>query len=122
MLAALKRFVDMLFTVIKVIIAALVIAFSAWLADKKPEMAGFITALPLVSILAVAFAYVEHQNMLLVSQYAKSIIVAVPISWLFFVPFFVSERLNLSFWSSWGLGLLLLFLGYFLHQWILKQL
>jgi hypothetical protein len=122
MLAALKRFVGMLFTVIKVTIAALVIAFSAWLAGKKPEMAGFITALPLVSILAVAFAYAEHQNMLVVSQYAKSIIVAVPISWLFFVPFFVSERLNLSFWSSWGLGLLLLFLGYFLHQWILKQL
>jgi hypothetical protein len=111
----------MLFTVIKVTIAAFVIAFAAWLAGKKPEMAGFITALPLVSILAIAFAYAEHQNMVIISQYAKSIIVAVPISWLFFVPFFFTEKFDFGFWPSWVLGLLLLFIGYFLHQWILKQ-
>ena len=30
----------MLFTIIKITIAALVIAFASWLAGKKPEMAG----------------------------------------------------------------------------------
>lgn len=112
----------MLFTIIKVAIAACVIAFASWLAGKKPEMAGFITALPLVSIFAIAFAYMEHQNISIISQYAKSIIVAVPISWLFFVPFFFTEKFNFGFWLSWVLGLALLVFGYFLHQWILKQI
>jgi hypothetical protein len=112
----------MLFTLFKVTIAALVIAFASWLAGKKPEMAGFITALPLVSILAIAFAYMQHQDLAVTSQYARSIVVAVPISWLFFMPFFFTEKFNVGFWPSWALGLVLLIFGYFLHQWILKQI
>jgi uncharacterized sodium:solute symporter family permease YidK len=111
----------MLFTIFKVSIAVFVIAFASWLAGKKPEMAGFITALPLVSIFAIAFAYMQHQDLAITSQYAKSIVVAVPISWLFFVPFFFTEKFNVGFWLSWVLGLVLLVFGYFLHQWILKQ-
>ena len=64
----------MLFTALKVTIAAFVIAFASWLAGKRPEMAGFITALPLVSILAIAFAYYQHQDVGVSSQYARSII------------------------------------------------
>lgn len=110
----------MLFTIIKVTIAAFVIAFASWLAGKKPEMAGFITALPLVSILAIAFAYTQHQDVAVTSQYAKSIILAVPVSWLFFVPFFFTEKFDLAFWPCWVAGLALLVVGYFIHQWILK--
>ena len=112
----------MLFTVFKASIGAFVIVFASWLAGKKPELAGFITALPLVSIVAIAFAYAQHQDMSVTSQYAKSIIFAVPISWLFFVPFFFTEKYSLGFWASWVIGLALLVVGYFLHQWILKQL
>ncbi len=50
----------MLFTALKAGIAAFVIVFASWLAGKKPELAGFITALPLVSIMAIAFAYTQH--------------------------------------------------------------
>ena len=37
-------------------------------------------------------------------------------------PFFFAERFHLSFWQTWGLGLLLLVGGYFLHQAILRWL
>lgn len=111
----------MLFTALKASIAALVIVFASWLAGKKPELAGFITALPLVSIMAIAFAYTQHGDASNTAQYARSIIFAVPISWLFFLPFFFTEKFDLGFWLSWGIGLVLLVVGYFLHQWILKQ-
>lgn len=111
----------MLFTIIKVGLAAFVIAFASWLAGKKPELAGFITALPLVSIIAIAFAYTQHGDVENTAQYARSIILAVPVSWLFFVPFFFTEKLDLGFWPCWVAGLLLLGVGYFIHQWILKQ-
>ena len=70
----------MVFTTLKIAIAALVIAFASWLSGKRPELAGFITALPLVSILAIAFSYIQYQDTATTAQYARSIILAVPIS------------------------------------------
>ncbi len=110
----------MLLTAFKTAISAAIIVFASWLAGKKPEMAGFITALPLVSIIAIAFAYQQHGDLTITTQYAKSIILAVPVSWLFFVPFFFTEKFDLGFWISWTLGLVLLAVGYFIHQWIIK--
>jgi hypothetical protein len=109
----------MFFTVLRVGIAVAVITIASWLSGKKPELAGFITALPLVSILAIAFSFQEHQDLAATSQYARSIILAVPVSWLFFVPFFFSEKWHLGFWPSWALGLVLLAGGFFIHQWIM---
>lgn len=40
---------------LKIGIATIVIGFASWLAGKKPELAGFIIALPIVSLLALAF-------------------------------------------------------------------
>jgi len=110
----------MIFTFLKAGVAAFVIVFASWLAGKKPELAGFITALPLVSIIAIAFAYTQHGDVDITARYARSIIFALPISWLFFVPFFFTEKFNLGFWPSWVMGLALLAAGYFLHQWFLK--
>lgn len=110
----------MTLSILKTILAVTVIMFASWLSNKKPELAGFITALPLVSILAIAFAYNQHGDIGNTAQYARSIILAVPISWLFFLPFFLTEKFNLNFWISWTSGLILLVIGYFIHQLILK--
>ncbi|MGQ9424360.1 DUF3147 family protein [Gilvimarinus sp. F26214L] len=109
-----------MFSILKIAIAACVIAFASWLSGRKPELAGFITALPLVSILAIAFSYLQYQDPETTAQYARSIIFAVPISWLFFVPFFFIEKWSINFWISYGCGLILLVAGYFLHQFIMK--
>jgi hypothetical protein len=110
----------MMFMALKVIISTSVIIFASWLAGKKPELAGFITALPLVSIIAIALSYWQNHDPAASSQYAKSIILAVPVSWLFFVPFFFTEKLGINFWSAWAAGLVLLAAGYFIHQGIMK--
>jgi len=102
--------------VLKILIAASVIALASWFSGKKPELAGFIIALPLASILALLFSYAEHQDTSATITFAKSIMVGVPVSYLFFVPFFLAERWQLSFWSCFASGLLLLVVGYFLHQ------
>ncbi len=112
----------MIFTALKVTIAAFVIAFASWLSGKKPELAGFITALPLVSILAIAFSYIQYQDTATTAQYARSIIFAVPISWVFFLPFFFIEKWDLNFWLSYIVGLALLVGGYFLHQYIMRNI
>jgi hypothetical protein len=105
----------MLFTSIKILFVSSIIVFSSWLSAKKPELAGFITALPLVSIIAIALAYVQNHDVENTSKYARSIIFAVPISWLFFVPFFFIDKIPYGFWGAWVLGLVLLFCGYLIH-------
>jgi len=112
----------MIFTIVKVSLAVAVIMFASWLSGKKPELAGFITALPLVSMLAIAFSYLQHHDASATTQYAKSIIIAVPISWLFFLPFFFTEKWGIGVWASYLTGLALLPIGYFLHQQIMKLL
>lgn len=107
---------------LKIVIAVGIILGSSWLSGKRPEMAGFLTALPLVSILALAFSYADNGSLALSAKYARSILLAVPVSWLFFLPFFVAERWGLSFWQAWGGGLVLLAVGYFVHQCVLRLL
>ena len=63
----------------KVLLAALVIAFASWLSVKKPILAGFIIALPLLSILSIAFSYAEHKNLDKTILFAKSIVIGIPL-------------------------------------------
>ena len=103
---------------VKVLLAASVIAFASWLSGKKPELSGFIIALPIASIIAIAFSYLEYKNTENTIIFAKSILVGVPVSYLFFLPFFFAKNFNMNFWLIYGLGIILLLIGYFIHKYI----
>lgn len=105
----------MLLAIGKVLLAAALISFVSWLSGKKTSLAGFLTALPLTSMLALAFSHWEWGNTKQSVDYAKSVFAAVPVSLLFFVPFFLAQKLNLGFWSSYVAGVVLLAAGYFIH-------
>lgn len=107
---------------LKIAIAAAVIAFASWLAGRRPELAGFIVALPLVSLLAILFSYLEHRDPAASITFAKSILIGVPISYLFFLPFFFAEKLNYGFWVSYLTGLVLLVIGFFIHRFLVGLL
>ena len=102
----------------KILLAALVIAFASWLSGKKPELSGFIIALPIASIIAIAFSYLEHKNTENTVIFAKSILVGIPVSYLFFLPFFFAKNFNMNFWLIYGLGIILMLIGYFVHKYI----
>jgi hypothetical protein len=46
---------NMWLAIAKVVIAAILISFVSWLSGRKTGMAGFLTALPLTTLLALAF-------------------------------------------------------------------
>ena len=79
-------------------------------------MAGFIIALPLISLIAVLLSYLEFKDTTSSIKFARSIFYAVPITLLFFVPFLLADRFKLTFWSSYIMGLVLLVIGYFIHR------
>ena len=107
-----------MFFIVKLLISGLIIAFSSWLAGQYPKLAGFIIALPLVSLIAIAFSYYEHNDVEKTILFTKSILVAVPVSYLFFLPFFFAKSLNMNFLMIYGAGLGLLIIGFFIHKYI----
>lgn len=107
---------------IKILVAATIIALASWLAGRKPVLAGFLIALPLTSMIAMVFAYVEHQDMDKIHKFSVSILAALPLSLLFFVPFICHRWLKLSFVSAFVLGLFLLSVAYLIHSHILKPI
>lgn len=112
----------MFIMVLKIVMAAVIIGFSSWLSGKKPELAGFIIALPIASLLALVFSYIEHRDDASSIIFAKSILIGVPVSYLFFIPFFFAEKYDYGFWVSYGIGLVLLVLGFFIHRYVTSLL
>lgn len=116
----------MLFTAFKILFSACIIAFSSWLAGKRPELAGFIIALPLMTLLVLPFNFAEYQDPENTVTFAKSILVAVPLSLTFFIPFLLADKImavapeGFGFWAVYVSGLACLSGAYFLHQWITK--
>ena len=102
--------------VAKIFISAAVIALASWLAGRSPRLAGFIVALPLVSILTLLWAYWEYRDTEKINELAFSILVAVPLSLTFFIPFVLNRWLKMSFPLTLALGLACLLGAYLLHS------
>ena len=105
---------------IKILVAALIIAFSSWLAGQYPKLAGFILALPIASLLAIVFSYMEYNDPEKSVTFAKSILIGVPASYFFFLPFFFAKSLNMNFWLIYILGVVLLVVAFFIHKYIVS--
>jgi len=110
----------MVWAIGKVLFSAVVISFLSWLSGKNARLAGFLTALPLMTLLALASGHVEWGNHQQSVDYAKSIFYALPLTLLFFVPFLLAQKLNLSFWTCYTSGIGLLVVGYFIHSYLTK--
>ena len=109
----------MLFTAFKVLFSACVVAFVSWLSGKRPELAGFLVALPLLTLLVLPLSYIEYQNPDNAVRFAHSIMTAIPISLMFFVPFLFAHKIPGGFWTLYLSGIACLTAGYFLHRWLM---
>jgi Mg2+/Co2+ transporter CorB len=106
--------------VLNTLVSALVIGVAAWMSRRYPGTAGFIVALPLATMLVLPLAYLQHRDAASAFDLARSILVALPITLLFFVPFLMRDRL--PFWGAYAIGCALLPVGYFAHRAILRAL
>lgn len=111
-----------MFFAFKILLSGFIIAFTSWLAGRKPALAGFIIALPLMSMLSIPFAYFQYRDMQKINEFAVSIIVAVPLSLLFFVPFVLNKWLKLNFAATYFSAVAFLAAGYLIHSFVFKVL
>lgn len=106
---------------VKIAISAVVIAFASWLSGKRPDLAGFIIALPISTLLVLAFSYGEYKDPQKSVDFALSILTAIPMSLLFFVPFLLAKKFPMPFWGMYAGGIALIAIGYFIHAYITKN-
>ncbi len=92
----------------KVLVSALVIAAATEVAKRHPFWGAVIIALPLTSILAMSWLYAETRDNALLTQFAKDVFVIVPVSLVFFLPFWLEKKTQFGFVANMliGLGLL----------------
>ncbi len=107
--------------ILKLALAAFIITGSSWLAGKNPRLAGWIIALPISSMLALLFTQAEFEDESKTIHFAKSILVSVPLSLLFFVPFVFADRLKIGFFGLYFSGIALLSAGYLVQRWLIPQ-
>jgi hypothetical protein len=106
--------------VLNTLVSALIIGVAAWLSRRYPAAAGFLIALPVATMLVLPLAYLQHKDPASAFQMARSILVALPITLLFFIPFLMRDRF--SFWGAYALGCALLPVGYVVHRAIMRAL
>jgi hypothetical protein len=94
--------------VVKLLLSALVIALASEVAKRDSFWGALIVALPLASILAMSWLYGETRDNALVTRFARDILLLVPVSLVFFLPFLFETRTRLGFLPNLILGLALL--------------
>jgi hypothetical protein len=103
---------------VNLVISACVITFATWLSKRHPGTAGFVTALPITTILVLVLGHLDGVTGEQQTSFARSLMIALPLSVSFLVPFAIGPRLGLGFWSTFAAGLGLLGAAYLAHRWI----
>jgi hypothetical protein len=79
----------------------------AEVSKRSPRLGAVLLSLPIVSILAFSFSWVQHRDLPAVSQMAKDTLVLVPLGLPFFVPLACAAHFGWNYWLSFVAGLVL---------------
>ncbi|PWB55954.1 MAG: hypothetical protein C3F18_05380 [Nitrosomonadales bacterium] len=93
--------------VVKVLISVAVLLAAVEIAKRSPFWGAVVIALPLTSMLAMAWLYWDTRDMGRVSAFARDIFFLVPPSLLFFLPFVFEPRSHWPFWLNFAAGVAL---------------
>lgn len=105
----------------RAIIAGLVVAGVAELADRYPRLGAFLLTLPIISIVAFVAVWNKEQDMTTISRLARETLILVPLGLPLFIPLAFSDRLGLGFWTAMLVGLVLATVTISLWFWLGPQ-
>jgi hypothetical protein len=111
----------MLYFIKLVISAALIVAISE-ISKRDDWLGGLLASLPLVSLLAIVWLYVETRDVVRISSLSMSIFWLVLPSLSFFVALPLMLKLKFGFWPSLASALLVMFACYLLTMMLLRKL
>ena len=93
--------------VVNGVIAGFVVVAVSEVARRYPRVAEVLLAVPLVVFAVYAVVYNQVPELGPISKMARQMLVLVPLSLTFFVPLAFADRLHLTFWPAYLIGLAL---------------
>lgn len=96
-----------LWNIVRVVIAAVTIVAVAELSKRYPRYGALLLSLPLISVLAFLFSWLQYRDLPAISKLAQETLVLVILGLPFFLPFVFASYLGINFWALMGLGILL---------------
>lgn len=93
---------DILHYVVKIVLSALLVVVISEIARRHSMFAALIASLPVISILAIVWLYIESSDVARVSELSRQIVWLVIPSLAFFLLLLVFIKLGLGFWLSLG--------------------
>jgi uncharacterized membrane protein (GlpM family) len=95
----------MIYTIVKFIITSLFIVTIAELAKRNPWFAALIDSLPLISILAMFWIYIDTKDVGKIAEFATGVFWLVIPSLVFFISLPILLKKGLNFYLSMGLSI-----------------
>ncbi|MGE7762886.1 DUF3147 family protein [Peribacillus sp. NPDC097895] len=111
-----------MFTIVKIIVSAIIIGVITDFSRRYPTQGGIIAALPIVSVLSILWLYIQGEQMETLSKFALSVVWGIPATVVMLVIIWIALQHSIHLFVSLGLGMggWLLFL--FAQDMIVKHL
>jgi hypothetical protein len=99
-------------------IAGFIVVLVSEVARRYPRVADVILAVPLVVFAVYAVMYLRVPDLAPISRMARQMLVLVPLSLTFFVPLAFADRLHLTFWPAFTMGLAVVTVSVVAYLWL----
>jgi hypothetical protein len=98
---------ETLWNIMRVALVAMIVVAVAEISKQSPRLGALLLSLPIISILAFCFSWVQHHDLPAISQMAKDTLVLVPLGLPFFIPMACAAHYGWNFWLSSIAGIIL---------------
>ena len=111
----------MLYYSLKIVITTILIVIISEIAKRSTLMGGVLASIPLISVLAIIWLYVDTKNTELISEFSMSVFWLVIPSLTFFLtlPFLLHKGIN--FYTSISLAIVITIACYYMMIIALKK-
>ena len=89
------------------LIAGAVVVGVSEVSKRSPRLGALLLTLPITSIVAILAIWQKDHDLNKLAQLSRETLILVPLGLPFFIPLAFAQQWGLSFWSAFGLGLLL---------------
>ena len=111
----------MTYNIIKVVISAILIALISEVAKRSTFFGAILASIPLVSVMAMIWLYIDTHDSAQVVQLSRSIFWLVLPSLVLFITFPLLIRLQLPFYNALGTAVILMVITYFIAINVLEK-
>ncbi|MEI7594892.1 MAG: DUF3147 family protein [Bacteroidota bacterium] len=107
--------------IIKIVLTSILIVTIAEIGKRNSIMAAIYASLPLTTILAMIWLYLDTHDSQKVSTLSWNVLIAVIPSHIFLISYPLLVKFGFNFWSSMLISIILTALAYWIYVIVLKH-